>query len=568
MIRLGTALLLALTSLFVALPAVATADGTPDTTFSGDGLLTLDPVPGFDALVTDMAVDSKGRILIAGSTNKTGQPARGFVLRLLDNGAPDVSFGTGGYYEVNAGDGTSTHVSGIALDSKGRIAVGGFAKDPPRGFDFFVTRLLEGGTADPAFVNNTLDFGASASDTTSGVAVDQKDRIVVTGSTIIGTQILMAVARFTANGMYDLTFNGSGHVIPPVGGIFSTASSVTTDLQGRILVSGSRQMNVGSGNAVALRLLDGGGLDPSFSGDGIASVDFGSGGIESANDIALDGKGRPVMAGYTKPSPPQDLTVSRLLPDGDLDQSFSGDGLYRTTTTRDEYGNSVAIDRADRILAGGGISSPVEPADAMLSRFNDAGVDLSFGANGILREDYLATTGTSAAVAIDLQGRYLTAGLASGPGEKIGVARYTVDYPKPPGPGPGPGPGPDPQNPAGSKCAGRVATIAGSRGRDRIKGTKKRDVIAGLGGNDVIKGLRGNDLICGGRGKDKLIGGPGKDTLRGDAGKDVLLGGSSKDKLLGGRGGDKLVGGKGRDRCRGGSGKDRLGSCEPARRRR
>lgn len=90
-------------------------------------------------------------------------------------------------------------------------------------------------------------------------------------------------------------------------------------------------------------------------------------------------------------------------------------------------------------------------------------------------------------------------------------------------------------------CAGRLATITGTPGNDKLKGTARRDVIAALGGNDTASGLAGNDLICGGAGRDRLKGGPGRDTLRGEAGKDVLKGGPLKDRLIGGPGKDKQV---------------------------
>jgi Ca2+-binding RTX toxin-like protein len=80
------------------------------------------------------------------------------------------------------------------------------------------------------------------------------------------------------------------------------------------------------------------------------------------------------------------------------------------------------------------------------------------------------------------------------------------------------------------KCAGKVATIAGTNGKDKLKGTRKRDVIAALAGNDTVRGLRGNDVICGGKGRDRLFGGPGRDKLVGGPGRDKLVGGPGRDK--------------------------------------
>ena len=81
------------------------------------------------------------------------------------------------------------------------------------------------------------------------------------------------------------------------------------------------------------------------------------------------------------------------------------------------------------------------------------------------------------------------------------------------------------------KCAGKVATIAGTNRKDKLKGTRRRDVIAALAGNDIVRGLRGNDVICGGKGRDKLLGGPGRDKLVGGPGKDKLFGGPGRNKL-------------------------------------
>jgi Subtilase family/RTX calcium-binding nonapeptide repeat (4 copies) len=87
-------------------------------------------------------------------------------------------------------------------------------------------------------------------------------------------------------------------------------------------------------------------------------------------------------------------------------------------------------------------------------------------------------------------------------------------------------------------CAGRRATIVGTRGKDVLRGTPGPDVILGLGGNDRLLGRAGKDRLCGGPGRDRLLGGRGRDRLLGQAGRDRLLGGPGRDKLLGGPGRD------------------------------
>ena len=112
--------------------------------------------------------------------------------------------------------------------------------------------------------------------------------------------------------------------------------------------------------------------------------------------------------------------------------------------------------------------------------------------------------------------------------------------------------------PTGPLCDGRVPTITGTNGNDRLTGTNGPDVILGLGGNDVIRGLDGDDVICGGAGNDVLSGGDDDDRLFGEGGNDVLAGGEDDDTLNGGDGNDALFGGGGDDTLNGGSGNDVL----------
>jgi Tol biopolymer transport system component len=122
------------------------------------------------------------------------------------------------------------------------------------------------------------------------------------------------------------------------------------------------------------------------------------------------------------------------------------------------------------------------------------------------------------------------------------------------------------KEPALPRCAGRIATIVGTPGRDDIKGTKSKDVIVALGGDDAIHSYTKADVICAGAGRDQIdagdngegggsdlvMAGPGNDrvTLGPELGRAFGEGGN--DLLLGSKGGDALYGGPGNDVLRGG----------------
>ncbi len=88
------------------------------------------------------------------------------------------------------------------------------------------------------------------------------------------------------------------------------------------------------------------------------------------------------------------------------------------------------------------------------------------------------------------------------------------------------------------RCQGRVATIVGTSGTDRLIGTSRGDVIASRGGADTISGGGGADVICAGPGNDVVNGGSGTDRIFGEAGNDELTGGPGVDILNGGPGSD------------------------------
>jgi hypothetical protein len=110
----------------------------------------------------------------------------------------------------------------------------------------------------------------------------------------------------------------------------------------------------------------------------------------------------------------------------------------------------------------------------------------------------------------------------------------------------------------GPSCAGKIATIVGTAGDDRLQGTDGPDVIVGLGGDDVINAGGGDDVVCGGSGNDTVNGGPGNDTIYGNGGADVLKGRDGSDVISGGPGADTVSGGTGRDVLNGGIGSDTI----------
>jgi uncharacterized delta-60 repeat protein len=108
-------------------------DGSPDTTFDGDGTATID-FGSLADLANDAVLQPDGRIVVAGYTQDDEDVA---VARLNANGSPDPTFGAAGKATVDFG--VATFGNAVALQANGRIIVAG---QRTGGDDFAVARLL------------------------------------------------------------------------------------------------------------------------------------------------------------------------------------------------------------------------------------------------------------------------------------------------------------------------------------------------------------------------------------------------------------------------------------------
>src|SRR4051794_5967335 len=99
----------------------------------------------------------------------------------------------------------------------------------------------------------------------------------------------MAAMRFNPDGTPDTSFSADGKTrIDFSNGSESGwdfASSVAVDSSDRIVIGGATSFSDGDNDFAVARLSADGNLDPSFSGDGQATVDFG--GYEDTSSVAL-----------------------------------------------------------------------------------------------------------------------------------------------------------------------------------------------------------------------------------------------------------------------------------------
>ena len=239
--------------------------------------------------------ETAGVLAVGGAAPLAARPLRGalgVLSRLRDDGTRDPVTGPRGTLVV-MGRATSGAGVAIARGAGGRAVLAGWADEDQRR-RLLVARVLADGTPDPTFGSDGRVLLDSGSRWLSGVAVAlDGDRPVVAASTVdapTGGVVGSVVARFTPTGAPDETFGPGGMRELAVPGLVNpTPVAIAVDAAGRTVVAGHGTGDGGRLRAFVVRLLAGGSLDPSFSGDGIAVLAPGDGVRGRVSDGAGDG---------------------------------------------------------------------------------------------------------------------------------------------------------------------------------------------------------------------------------------------------------------------------------------
>ena len=308
------------------------SDGTLDVGFGSGGkaMLKFGRVAGVPN--RDVALQSDGKIVIAGTSVAGGSVTGGFsVARLLPNGSLDCAFGSGGLVVAKPGAssvGASLAIQRVpAVTGEERIIVVGWSKASSNANDdWTLMRFKSDGTPDPSFgsagIVKTQFFGFG--DSAKRVLIDSANRIVAAGNTRIassncGSYVMdYGVARYTLNGDLDATFSGGKQNVD-IYGAMDQGYGLALQPDDKVLLFGYSNVNGANTTYMALvRLNVDGSRDTSFGslGNGVVTADLT--GLDNYG-IAVGvqpADGKIVVAGSVDPpgSAPWDMAVLRYLP--------------------------------------------------------------------------------------------------------------------------------------------------------------------------------------------------------------------------------------------------------------
>jgi uncharacterized delta-60 repeat protein len=289
------------------------ANGSLDTTFSGDGKVT---GPSGEGL--SVALQSDGKILVGGGSNSDDFR----IARYTANGALDTTFGSAGYTDVAFPDGS--HIHDLVVQADGRIVAVGMSQASSTSSDFALARFLPSGLLDTTFgTGGKVLTSIGGYDHANHIALQPDGKIVVGGETGSNQSFVdVALARYLPSGALDTSFSGDGKVTTDANGdlVGNTidVSGLAIQRDGRILAGGSSRISSSTADLFVARYLVDGSLDTSWSTDGKTNTNVS--GDDYVFDLGIQRDGKVVAFGLSATT--QSFVLARYIgtptdPDGD-----------------------------------------------------------------------------------------------------------------------------------------------------------------------------------------------------------------------------------------------------------
>jgi uncharacterized delta-60 repeat protein len=182
-------------------------NGSLDSTFGTGGIVTSSLAGASNDSVADLIVLADGKILVSGSTTPPGGNAEFALARYNTNGTLDTTFDGDGIVVTPIGTSTDL-ITSMALQADGRIVVAGWTWNGSD-YDFAVARYNANGGLDSTFDGDgklTIAVG-TGDDTANSVKIQSSGAIVIAGTSAgIGGLDEFAVIRLPATpGIADKT---------------------------------------------------------------------------------------------------------------------------------------------------------------------------------------------------------------------------------------------------------------------------------------------------------------------------------------------------------------------------
>ena len=305
-------------------------DGSLDTTFDGDGRALMSDY----GYLTAVTIQTDGKIVAAGYTYENGL-GRFLLTGLNPDGSPDTTFDGDGRSVAAFPDFGSAYAYDAVIQPDGKIVVAGFVnRQSSQAYTFALARFNADGSLDNSFNADgrlTTDFDDDRS-IANAVSIQTDGKIVAAGCALVAdSAIRFALARYNTDGSLDASFDSDGKVT--TNGL-ACANDMIIQTDGKILAAGNAPSNNGNGGThLALaRYNPNGSLDTTFDGDGLLTTAFDDH-DSSASAVAIQPDGKIIAGGskyyydyYEGYNYDETAAFARYNGDGSLDTGFGAGG--------------------------------------------------------------------------------------------------------------------------------------------------------------------------------------------------------------------------------------------------
>lgn len=283
-------------------------DGSLDPTFGGDGTVTtsISYWDFADALV----LQADGKLVAAGGSRKRSSHRKGsFTLaRYNADGSLDTSFGGDGIVTTPMSGGSA---AALVQQDDGKLVAAG-RRWAPQSFAlarYNADGSLDTSFGGDGIVTTTPGVGLSDA---FALVLQEDGRLVAAGwAHDISSRANFALVRYNADGSLDSSFDGDGKVMTRIGRSGANAAGLVLQPDSRLVAGGKSVGESWSFDFTLARYEPDGSLDTTFGVGGIVTTPIGTG-FETVEALVLDDKGKLVAAGYASGPPmPYDFALAR-----------------------------------------------------------------------------------------------------------------------------------------------------------------------------------------------------------------------------------------------------------------
>ncbi|MFN6379536.1 MAG: T9SS type A sorting domain-containing protein [Flavobacteriales bacterium] len=405
--------------------------GGLDTDFANEGRYVANF--GFQDNLEAVAIQSDGKIIVAGTALTEMFSGKLLVTRLNADGSLDNSFAENGVLIVEAYN--ESYAYEILVLEDNSILIAGASADDMFAFSGYMFKLDETGYIDSSFgeEGEVLTSFIEGDEFIYAAKIDSNGKIVVAGkATNADFNSEPFVARFNADGSVDTSFGENGYATIPVENQDNVFYDLMIDGNDNIIATGHYGLpftETGQTNldVLLVKYNTAGSLDTSFGDEGIVKTPISEEYTESGFAIISDSDENIYVSGYTTALDFSfEAAVLGYSSNGTLRGDFATAGVYTFSLNAQNVFNDIALHENTLVMCGTSGGFFFDDRDFLLLRLNlDGSIDNTFGENGYTLTTIATAFDDANAMALQSDGKIVLAGRGNmGTNNDIAVTRH------------------------------------------------------------------------------------------------------------------------------------------------